>query len=109
MISSWIIQERFQGNKEDTGKWTCYRCGKTFTSSSEVGSHIIQCQEIKCEFCQKTFKLKQHLKHHKEKKHSNYRCKVCNRGFENIVLLRDHERSKSCNEASNQSKIVCNM
>ena len=51
----------------DGGKWTCSKCGKTFAIESEIKDHVIQCLEIKCEFCQKKFKLRQHLKRHIEK------------------------------------------
>lgn len=82
----------------DGGNWTCSKCGKTFTSDSDIRSHVIQCKEIECEFCHKTFKLRHHLKCHMDKKHSNYICKICKRGFENILLLREHELSNKCDQ-----------
>ena len=82
----------------DGDKWTCSKCGKTFTSVSEVQMHVIQCEEIKCEFCNKTFTLKQNLKCHIEKKHSAYICKKCKKRFENGWLLREHIVDKICDK-----------
>ena len=97
-----LFRKNFKAIKKtlaDSGKWTCSKCGKTFTSDSEIQNHVIQCKEIECEFCKKTFKLKQHLKRHILKKHSNFTCKVCQKGFENILLLREHQLSKICHES----------
>ena len=82
----------------DGDKWTCSKCGKTFTSVSEVQMHVIQCEEIKCEFCNKTFTLKQNLKCHIEKKHSAYICEKCKKRFENGWLLREHIVDKICDK-----------
>ena len=80
----------------DGGKWTCSKCGKTFTSNSEVQRHVIQCEENKCEFCDKTFTMKQNLKRHIEKKHSAYTCELCKKRFKNGWLLREHIVDKVC-------------
>ena len=82
----------------DGGKWTCSKCGKTFTSVSEVRTHVIQCEEIRCEFCNKTYSLKHHLKRHIEKKHSAYTCEKCKKRFKNGWLLREHIVDKICDK-----------
>ena len=83
----------------DGGKWTCSKCGKTFRIESEIKDHVIQCLEIKCEFFQKKLKLRQHLKRHIEKKHSDFICLICKKGFENIIALREHKLSKICDKS----------
>lgn len=93
---------------ENTGKFECELCGKTFSRASAREKHIRTHtgeRPFKCELCPKAYRQKVHLNEHM-RSHSGERpfvCRLCGFSLASKSLLNRHLRThgvkNGCNEA----------
>ena len=85
-------------------RYKCGRCYESFTQTSDLEKHLHTCthaqesthaSDLKCDFCQKYFSKKQHLKFHMNSHHrangKQYNCEHCLKGFTEESELISHK------------------
>ncbi|XP_068215451.1 uncharacterized protein [Palaemon carinicauda] len=86
---------------EEDGGLNCYICGKNFPSQGQLEMHVrVHTGErpFKCEYCQKGFIQKVHLRTHLRTMHNMHEiqstpCRICNAMLDGRAGLRDHYSS----------------
>ncbi|XP_036149519.1 zinc finger and SCAN domain-containing protein 2 isoform X2 [Monomorium pharaonis] len=89
---------------------TCSTCNKTFTSQSDLKTHMTTHGKTKsdkgyaCDICGKVLSHPSSILYHKEAEHSNGRrfvCNKCNKSFKHKQLLQRHQLVHSDNRPHN--------
>ncbi|KAI2658082.1 hypothetical protein H4Q32_009551 [Labeo rohita] len=87
------------GNKRKLVKsFSCHECGKKFTGSTALQSHLYKHRgerPFACVHCGKTFYSQTNLKRHQVDSHSDgkpFSCPVCGSGFSRLFSLEKHMR-----------------
>ncbi|XP_039527842.1 gastrula zinc finger protein XlCGF8.2DB-like [Pimephales promelas] len=87
------------GNKRKSIKrFSCDQCGKMFTGSTALQSHLYKHRgerPFTCVHCDKTFFSQTNLKRHQIESHSDSKqfcCPVCGSGFSRLFSLQKHTR-----------------
>ncbi|KAL1262569.1 hypothetical protein QQF64_005308 [Cirrhinus molitorella] len=87
------------GNKRKPAKsFSCHECGKTFTGSTALQSHLYKHRGERpfiCVHCHKTFYSQTNLKRHLVDSHSDnkaFSCPVCGGRFSRLFSLQKHMR-----------------
>ncbi|XP_062564102.1 transcription factor Ouib-like [Armigeres subalbatus] len=94
-------------NKTSTKLAVCHICGKSFTNTSTLRSHLVfhrQEKRIECQICNKKFhklyRLKDHLNCHANVR--RYSCDICGKAFFTKAILYKHTRSHDQNFRKHQ-------
>jgi KRAB domain-containing zinc finger protein len=82
---------------ENTTKFCCHHCGKTFLKKLLLTrhlQHVYNKRSFKCTVCDKGFNTssgrRQHMKQHNPEKNMKFICEVCNKGFVWKTALNSH-------------------
>lgn len=81
------------------GPYQCEECDMVFYSKVNYQRHNLRHSDkkklFKCDTCGKTFKMKIDLKRHqkREKKDLKFKCSLCDKQYESVGALQDHEGS----------------
>ncbi|XP_016401704.1 gastrula zinc finger protein XlCGF8.2DB-like isoform X2 [Sinocyclocheilus rhinocerous] len=88
------------GNKRKLAKsFSCHECGKKFTGSTALQSHLYKHRgerPFACAYCDKTFYSETNLKRHQVDSHSDdkpFCCPVCGSRFSRLFSLQKHMRT----------------
>ncbi|XP_042625386.1 oocyte zinc finger protein XlCOF6.1-like [Cyprinus carpio] len=88
------------GNKRKPAKsFSCHKCGKKFTGSTALQSHLYRHRGERpfvCAHCDKTFYSQTNLKRHQVDSHSDdkpFCCPVCGSRFSRLFTLQKHMRT----------------
>uniref|UniRef100_A0A8C1QF27 C2H2-type domain-containing protein n=1 Tax=Cyprinus carpio TaxID=7962 RepID=A0A8C1QF27_CYPCA len=88
------------GNKRKPAKsFSCHECGKKFTGSTALQSHLYRHRGERpfvCAHCDKTFYSQTNLKRHQVDSHSDdkpFCCPVCGSRFSRLFTLQKHMRT----------------
>lgn len=80
-------------------KHICQTCGRGFTTSTHLKTHMLthtRERSHKCQYCEKIFKFACNLRKH-ELLHNTvkmYRCTMCDEKFNRLAILRKHKRNQ---------------
>jgi len=99
------VQEPTDDLRDETGKYACPKCNKTFTQKGACNRHYRSVHEgirIPCNICGKTFTEKSHVERHILMIHESslLPCNLCNHKAINLSKLNIHKRKTHLKEVS---------